>query len=48
MHPQLPELLKLAQESGADLFSVKTLRPDNYRMILKLKCRNQWIRFWRK
>ncbi len=30
---QLPELLKLAQESGADLFSVKTLRPYNYRGI---------------
>lgn len=28
---QLPELLKLAQESGADLFSVKTLRPFDYR-----------------
>ena len=28
---QMPELLKLAQESGADLFSVKTLRPYNYR-----------------
>jgi MoaA/NifB/PqqE/SkfB family radical SAM enzyme len=28
---QLPDLLKLAQESGADLFSVKTLRPFDYR-----------------
>ncbi len=28
---QMPELLKLAQESGADLFSVKTLRPFDYR-----------------
>lgn len=28
---QLPELLKLAQASGADLFTVKTLRPYNYR-----------------
>lgn len=28
---QLPELLKLARESGADLFSVKTLRPFDYR-----------------
>lgn len=26
----MPELFKLAQESGADLFSVKTLRPYNY------------------
>ncbi len=30
---QLPELLKLAQDSGADLFTVKTLRPFNYRGI---------------
>lgn len=30
---QLPELLKLAQDSGADLFTVKTLRPYNYRGI---------------
>ena len=28
---QMPELLKLAQESGADLFSVKTLRPFDFR-----------------
>jgi len=28
---QLPELLKLAQECGADLFTVKTLRPFDYR-----------------
>lgn len=28
---QLPGLLNLAQESGADLFSVKTLRPFDYR-----------------
>lgn len=28
---QMPGLLKLAQESGADLFSVKTLRPFDYR-----------------
>jgi len=28
---QMPELLTLAQESGADLFSVKTLRPFDYR-----------------
>ncbi len=30
---QLTELLKLAQDSGADLFTVKTLRPFNYRGI---------------
>lgn len=28
---QMPALLKLAQESGADMFSVKTLRPFDYR-----------------
>jgi MoaA/NifB/PqqE/SkfB family radical SAM enzyme len=28
---QMPELLKLAQETGADLFSVKTLRPFDFR-----------------
>ncbi|MEJ2040362.1 MAG: radical SAM protein [Desulfosarcinaceae bacterium] len=28
---QMPTLLKLAQDSGADLFTVKTLRPYNYR-----------------
>ncbi len=28
---QLPELLKLAQNSGADLFTVKTFRPFDYR-----------------
>ncbi len=28
---QMPDLVSLAQENGADLFSVKTLRPYNYR-----------------
>ncbi len=28
---QMPDMLKLAEENGADLFSIKTLRPFNYR-----------------